>query len=93
MSSGMITALQSTGVSGAEEESRSAVATYIAQIITFVRQIFAYSAVATYIAQIITFVRQIFAYLMEYMRKLLEWTGEHPLASVLLLTNIMVWIS
>jgi len=69
----MITALQSTGVSGAEEEARSAVATYIAQIITFIRQIF--------------------AYLMEYTRKLLEWTGEHPLASILLLTNIMVWIS
>ena len=69
----MVTALQSTGVSGAEEEARSAVATYIAQVITFLRQVF--------------------AYLMEYMRKTLEWAGEHPLASVLLLTNIMVWIS
>ena len=69
----MVTALQSTGVSGAEEESKSAVATYIAQVITFLRQVF--------------------AYLMEYMRKMLEWAGEHPLASVLFLTNIMVWIS
>ena len=69
----MVTPLLVTGVSGAEEEARSAIATVLAQVITFVRQIF--------------------AYIMEYMKRFLEWSGEHPLASTLLLANIMIWIS
>jgi len=66
-------ALQVTGVSGAEEEARSTIATVLAQTITLIRQII--------------------AYIMEYMRKFLEWSGDHPLASTLLLANIMVWVS
>jgi len=65
--------LLSTGVSGAEEEARSTIATVIAQVITIVRQII--------------------AYVMEYMRKFLEWSGEHPLASTLLLANMVIWMS
>ena len=65
--------LLSTGVSGAEEEARSTIATVLAQIITIVRQII--------------------AYVMEYMRKFLEWSGEHPLASTLLLANMVIWMS
>jgi len=66
-------ALLATGVSGAEEEAKSTIATVLAQIITLLRQFF--------------------AYIMEYMRKLLEWSGEHPLASLMLLTNMIIWVS
>ena len=66
-------ALLTTGVSGAEEEAKSTIATVLAQIITLLRQFF--------------------AYIMEYMRKFLEWSGEHPLASLMLLTNMIIWVS
>jgi len=67
------TPLLATGVSGAEEEARSTIATVLAQIITIIRQII--------------------AYIMEYMRKFLEWSGEHPLSSTLLLANMVIWMS
>jgi len=61
------------GAMGAEEEARSAIATFIAQMITLVRTII--------------------TYLMEYVRRIIEWAGEHPLATVLLTTNFIIWIS
>jgi len=51
------------------------------------------SVIATVIAQIINAIRTCIAYALEYMRKFLEWSGEHPLASLLLLNTIIVFIS
>lgn len=51
------------------------------------------SALATAIAHIINFIRTLAVYAMEYMRRFLAWCGEHPLAAVLLVANIITWVS
>jgi len=51
------------------------------------------SAIGTVLAQIITLIRGIVNYVMEYMRRFLQWAGEHPLGAILFITNMAIWIS
>jgi len=51
------------------------------------------STIASLITQIINTVRTIIAYVMEIMRRFIQWTGEHPLASILTVANICIWVS
>lgn len=51
------------------------------------------SVLGTTIAQIITLVRNIINYVLEYMRKFVSWAGEHPLATILFITNFSIWVS
>jgi len=51
------------------------------------------STVASLITQIINTVRTILAYAMEVMRRFMQWAGEHPLATVLTVANICIWVS
>lgn len=50
------------------------------------------SAVGTTIAQIFAFIRNIISYILEYLRKILEWMGNHPLASILFITNMSILV-
>ncbi len=51
------------------------------------------SAVGTTIAQIITLIRNIVNYALEYIRKIITWSGEHPLAATLFTINFILWVS
>ena len=51
------------------------------------------SFMGTLVAQILTIVRTIIAYLMDAMNRVIRWTGEHPLATLLTITNICIWVS
>ena len=51
------------------------------------------STVASLITQIINTVRTIIAYVMEIVRRFMQWAGEHPLATVLTVANICIWVS
>jgi len=51
------------------------------------------STVASLITQIINTIRTILAYAMEVMRRFMQWVGEHPLATVLTVANICIWVS
>jgi len=51
------------------------------------------STVASLITQIINTVRTIVAYALEVMRRFMQWIGEHPLAMVLTIADICIWIS
>jgi len=53
----------------------------------------AVSVAGTYIAQIITLIRNIVNYVLEYVRKFISWSGEHPLATILFVTNFAIWVS
>jgi len=51
------------------------------------------SVLGTVIAQILTIVRQIIAYLMDAINRFVGWAGEHPLATLLTIANICIWVS
>jgi len=51
------------------------------------------SILASLITQIVNTVRTIIAYAMEIMRRFMQWAGEHPLATVLTVANICIWVS
>jgi len=51
------------------------------------------SVIGTVIAQIITLIRNIINYLLEYVRKIVAWAGEHPLAFNLMFVNFIIWVS
>ena len=51
------------------------------------------SAVGTTIAQILTILRTFITYALEYAKKIITWMGEHPLASLLLITDFNILIS
>lgn len=51
------------------------------------------SVLGTTIAQIITLMRNVINYLLEYIRKFISWSGEHPLATTLFITNFTIWVS
>ena len=51
------------------------------------------ATVATLIAQILTLVRAIISYIMEVIRRMMQWVGEHPLATILMVGNICIWVS
>jgi len=51
------------------------------------------SLLGTIVAQIITLVRNIVSYVMEMVRRFIQWSGEHPLATILTIANISIWVS
>lgn len=51
------------------------------------------SIVGSLIAHIINTVRTLIAYAMEVVRRFMQWAGEHPLASVLMIANVVIWVS
>jgi len=51
------------------------------------------SVIGTVIAQIITLVRNVISYVMEYLRRFMAWAGEHPLATILFIANVTIWVS
>jgi len=51
------------------------------------------SMMATVVGQILAIVRTIVTYVMEVVDKITAWIGEHPLATLLMVANICIWVS
>ena len=51
------------------------------------------SLMATVVGQIIAIVRTIVTYVMEAVDRITSWIGEHPLATLLMIANICIWVS
>jgi len=51
------------------------------------------SLLASLVTQIINAVRTAIAYALEVMRRFIQWCGEHPLAAMLTVANIAIWVS
>jgi hypothetical protein len=51
------------------------------------------SVLASFITQLISIVRQLIKWVTDVAKRIIEWTAEHPLAMILLVTNICIWVS
>ena len=51
------------------------------------------SAVASVLGSVVEIVRTVIAYALEYVKRFIEWSGQHPLATILLVVNMAIWIS
>jgi len=51
------------------------------------------SLLASIATQVINAIRTALAYVYEMMRRFIQWSGEHPLAAILLVTNLAIWVS
>ncbi len=51
------------------------------------------SVLASVFTQLISIVRSILRWALRQAERLIAWAGEHPLASLLLTANIMIWVS
>jgi len=51
------------------------------------------SLMATVVGQMIAIVRTIISYLMDTVNRVTAWIGEHPLATLLMIANICIWVS
>lgn len=51
------------------------------------------SVLASVLTQMINTVRTILAYVMEIFSRFVKYAGEHPLAMVLTVANVCIWIS
>jgi len=51
------------------------------------------SVLASAISQILTLLRAIVTYALEISRKIFSYFGEHPLASLLIITNLAIMIT
>jgi len=51
------------------------------------------SVLGSVLAQLLTMLRSILVYAMEYMRRFMQWAGEHPEATMLFIVNTIIWIS
>lgn len=51
------------------------------------------SVLATMIGQLMTIVRQIIDAVLRITRQIITYASEHPLALILLVTNIAIWVS
>ena len=51
------------------------------------------SVLASFITQLIAIVRQLIKWVTDVAKRIIEWTAEHPLAMLLLVTNICIWVS
>ncbi len=51
------------------------------------------SVLASIIVQLTTIVRTAIDYALSIVKKFVEWSGEHPLAMLLLMANVIIWIS
>jgi len=51
------------------------------------------SALATVIANVLGIVRTIATYILEMVRRIWTWAGEHPLGMLMLVTNVCILLS
>ncbi len=51
------------------------------------------SVLASVFTQMVSIVRTIVNYVLRISSQIIAWAGEHPLASLLLVANIMIWVS
>ena len=51
------------------------------------------SVLASFLTQLIAIVRQLIKWVTDVAKRIIEWTAEHPLAMILLVTNICIWVS
>jgi len=51
------------------------------------------SFLATIVANIISLIRTLMIYVSEIARKIITWIGEHPLATLLMVVNVSIWVS
>jgi hypothetical protein len=51
------------------------------------------SVLGSFITQLIAIVRQLIKWVTDVAKRIIEWTAEHPLAMLLLVTNICIWVS
>jgi len=51
------------------------------------------SVLGSAITQLIGIVRQIINYVMAVSRQIITYAGEHPLALILLMANVTIWMS
>jgi len=51
------------------------------------------SVLGSLITQIVAIVRTLIDYALRFFRRFLAWSGEHPLACVLTIANICIWVS
>jgi hypothetical protein len=51
------------------------------------------SALGSLITRLIAIVQQIIRWVASVASKLIEWAGEHPLATILLVANLVIWVS
>lgn len=51
------------------------------------------SVLGSFVTQLIAVVRQLIRWVTSVVSKIVEWTGEHPLATILLVSNICIWVS
>ncbi len=51
------------------------------------------SVLASIITQLISIVRTIINFALKISGQVIAWAGEHPLASLLLVSNVIIWVS
>jgi len=51
------------------------------------------SLLASIVTQLLNIIRTAMAYAYEMIRNFIQWSGEHPLAAILLVTNLAIWVS
>jgi hypothetical protein len=51
------------------------------------------SVLGSTITQLIAVVRQLIRWVTTTVSQIIKWAGEHPLAMVLLIANVCIWVS
>jgi hypothetical protein len=51
------------------------------------------SVLGSLITRLIAIVQQIIKWVTSVASKIVEWSGEHPLAMILLVSNLCIWVS
>jgi hypothetical protein len=51
------------------------------------------SAIGSVLTQLVAIVRQILQMALNTMQRFIGWAGEHPLAAVLTVANLAIWVS
>jgi hypothetical protein len=51
------------------------------------------SVLGSTITQLIAVVRQLIRWVTTTVSQIVKWAGEHPLAMVLLIANVCIWVS
>jgi hypothetical protein len=51
------------------------------------------SVLGSTITQLIAVVRQLIRWITTTVSQIVKWAGEHPLAMVLLIANVCIWVS
>ena len=51
------------------------------------------NVVGSVINSIMNIIRTVVSYLLQLSNRIVAWAGRHPLASLMFLTNFIIWIS